>query len=81
MSLTLQHPELERLAKDVAKRTGEPIERAVLIALQERLERLTPLSERLSTAAEHLKEDYEQGEELTAFTALDGESFYEESRG
>ena len=72
MSLTLQHPELERLAKRVAERTGEPLEQAVLSALQQRLERLTPLSERLRLAAESLKEDYEQDTELIAFTALDG---------
>ena len=78
MPLTLQHPELERLAQKVAERTGESVEQAVFTALRERLERLTPLSERLRIAAEHLKEDYEQDEELTAFTALDGEPFYEE---
>jgi len=76
MSLTLQHPDLERLAKDVAKRTGQKLEQAVLTALQEKLERLTPLSERLSLAAESLKEDYEQDTQLTAFTILDGEPLH-----
>ena len=70
MPLTLHHPELERLAKDVTKRTGEPIEQAVLIALQERLERLT-LSDNLSLAAERLKKDYEEDTDLTAFTELE----------
>ena len=77
MPLTLQHPELERLAKDLAKRTGKPLEQAVLAALQEKLLRLTPLSERLSVAAELLKEDYEEDADLTAFTALDSEPLYE----
>lgn len=77
MSLTLQHPELERLAKEVAERTGEPVEQAIFTALRERLERLTPLSERLSAAAERLKEDYEEDTALTVFTTLDGEPFYE----
>ena len=72
MSLTLQHSELEHLAKRIAERTGEPLEQVVLSALQERLERLTPLSERLRLAVESLKEDYEQDTELIAFTALNG---------
>ena len=71
MPLTLQHPELERLAKEVAKRTGKPLEQAVLAALQEKLLRLTPLSERLSAAAELLREDYEGDADLTAFTELE----------
>ena len=70
MPLTLQHPELERLAKEVAERTGEPIERAVFTALQEKLERLT-LPEGLSLAAERLKKDYEEDTDLTAFTRLE----------
>ncbi len=77
MSMKLQNPDLERLAKDLAARTGEHIEQAMLTALQEKLERLTPLSERLALAAEQLKDDYLQDEELTAFTVLDGEPFYE----
>lgn len=71
MSLTLQHPELERLAKEVAERTGKSLEQAILAALQEKLLRLTPLSERLSVAAEHLKEDYEGDVDLTTFTDLE----------
>lgn len=77
MSLTLQNPELERLARRVAERTGQKLEQAVLSALQEKLERLTPLSEKLSLAAECLKEDYEQDADLTTFTALDSEPFHE----
>ena len=77
MPLTLQNPELERLAKDVAERTGEPLEQAVLSALQEKLERLSPLAERLAMAASALQKDYEQDKELTAFSALDGEPLYD----
>lgn len=46
-----------------------------ITALQDKLERLT-LSEKLSLVAERLKEDHKRDEDLTAFTALDGESFY-----
>jgi hypothetical protein len=66
------------LAKDVAKQTGEELEDAVVTALQERLERLTPMSERLSLAARQLLADYENDEELTSFTALDAEPFHVE---
>jgi hypothetical protein len=78
MPLTIQNPEVERLAKDVAKQTGEGLEDAVATALRERLERLTPISERLSLAAKQLLADYENDEELTRFTALDREPFHVE---
>jgi hypothetical protein len=38
MPLTIQNPEAERLAKDVAKQTGEGLEDVVVTALRERLE-------------------------------------------
>jgi antitoxin VapB len=41
MALSLKNPEAERLAKLVAQRTGETVTRAVVVALEERLERLT----------------------------------------
>jgi hypothetical protein len=78
MPLTIQNPEVERLARDVAKQTGEQLEDAVVTALRERLERLTPMSERLAIAAKYLLADYENDQELTSFTALDGEPFHEE---
>jgi hypothetical protein len=37
--------------------------------------RYTPKQQRLSVAAEALRQDYAAGGELTAFTALDGETF------
>ncbi len=77
MSLTLQNPDVERLARDVAARTGEQLEQAVLNALQEKLTRLS-ISDKLSLAAEALSTDYENDEELTAFSVLDSEAFYEE---
>jgi antitoxin VapB len=39
MALSLKNPETERLAKELARKTGESVTRAVTIALQEKLER------------------------------------------
>lgn len=41
MALSIKNPLAERLAAEVAKRTGETMTRAVVVALEERLERLT----------------------------------------
>ena len=40
MALNIKNPEAERLAAEVASVTGETRTRAVIVALQERLERL-----------------------------------------
>jgi antitoxin VapB len=40
MALSLKDPEADRLAREVAARTGETLTRAVIIALRERLARL-----------------------------------------
>jgi antitoxin VapB len=42
MALSLKNPETERLAKELARTTGESITLAVTIALRERLERQKP---------------------------------------
>jgi hypothetical protein len=68
MPLTIQDPEVEE--------TGEGLEDTVATALRERLEQPTPMSEQLALAAKHLLADYETDQELTSFTALDGESFH-----
>ncbi len=39
MALSIKHPEAERLARTLARRTGESITRTVLVALRERLKR------------------------------------------
>ncbi len=39
MSLNINHPEAERLARELAERTGETITEAVIKALRERLTR------------------------------------------
>jgi antitoxin VapB len=40
MALSLKNPETERLAKELAKLTGESVTLAVTVALKERLEQL-----------------------------------------
>jgi antitoxin VapB len=42
VALSLKNPETERLAKELARKTGESVTRAVTIALKERLERQKP---------------------------------------
>jgi antitoxin VapB len=39
MALTIEHPAVEELARELAKRTGESVDEAVAIAIRERLER------------------------------------------
>ncbi|MFC9998386.1 type II toxin-antitoxin system VapB family antitoxin [Nocardia sp. NPDC127526] len=41
MALSIKHPEADRLARELAARTGETITDAVVIALRERLARET----------------------------------------
>ena len=41
MALSIKNLEAERLAAKISKKTGETMTRAVIVALQERLERLT----------------------------------------
>lgn len=40
MPLSLKNPEAERLAREVASRTGETLTTAIVVALRERLTRL-----------------------------------------
>ena len=46
MALSLKNDETERLAKELARRTGESITRAVTVAIKERLEREERASKR-----------------------------------
>lgn len=39
MALSLKHPEADRLARALARETGEGLTEAVIVALRERLER------------------------------------------
>jgi antitoxin VapB len=40
MALNIEHGRAERLAQELARRTGEPVEEAVATALEERLDRV-----------------------------------------
>ncbi|MFR9752110.1 type II toxin-antitoxin system VapB family antitoxin [Nocardia sp. 004] len=44
MALSIKHPEADRLARELAARTGETMTEAVVIALRERLARETVLA-------------------------------------
>jgi antitoxin VapB len=46
MALSIKHPEADRLARQLAERTGETITEAVLAALRERLARESGRRER-----------------------------------
>jgi antitoxin VapB len=46
MALSVKDPEADRLAREVAARTGETLTRAVVVALRERLARLRGRSKR-----------------------------------
>ena len=46
MALNIKHPEADRLARALAKATGESLTDAVLIALKERLQRHTGRGDR-----------------------------------
>jgi antitoxin VapB len=54
MALSIKHPEADRLARELAARTGETLTDAVVVALRERLARetgrshVTPLREELA---------------------------------
>jgi antitoxin VapB len=39
MALSIKHPEADRLARELASRTGESITQAIIVALKERLQR------------------------------------------
>jgi len=43
MALTIEHPAVEELARELAKRTGESVDNAVVTAIRERLERRTAI--------------------------------------
>ncbi len=54
MALSIKNPEVDRLAREVARETGETLTEAILRALQERLRRLrgrerpAPLAEEIA---------------------------------
>ena len=54
MTLTIKDPEAHKLARKIAKQTGETISRAITVALRERVSRLARVRNRVTTATELL---------------------------
>lgn len=48
MALSIKHPDADRLARELAARTGESLTEAVLVALRERLARETGRTQPIS---------------------------------
>ena len=46
MALSIKDPEADRLAREIADRTGETLTAAIVVALRERLARLRPKTRR-----------------------------------
>ena len=68
MALSIKDPEADRLARQLAKKTGESITQAVVTALQERLAR----EERKADDDEQLVEDVlEIGRHFSSLPVLD----------
>lgn len=55
MALSIKHPEADRLARELAQRTGESLTEAVVVALRERLRRETGRRQAVSVS-EQLRE-------------------------
>ena len=72
MALNIRDPEAQRLARDLARRTGETMTQAVIKALEERLERLrvTQKARRTDRAARLMK----HGRRFAALPAVDRRS-------
>lgn len=70
MALSLKDPEADRLAREVARRTGETLTGAIVTALRERLARLRtrPSPKRVSEALREI------GERCAALPTLDDRS-------
>ncbi len=67
MALSLKDPEADRLAREVAERTGETLTGAIVVALRERLARLKGRHKR-RLLSEELREI---GERCAALPTLD----------
>jgi antitoxin VapB len=67
MALSIKDPEADRLARELARRTGESLTDAVVTALRERLQR-----EKARARAPRLSEELRQiGERCAALPVLD----------
>jgi antitoxin VapB len=72
MPFTLSDPELERLARELAQATGEPVEAAVAAALRERLQRARAAAGTTSDAAmapSGMAPEFRSVEEIQAYVA------------
>jgi antitoxin VapB len=70
MALSIKHPEADRLARELARETGESLTEAVLSAIRERLER-----ERGRRSAPGLRDDIARMQErLARLPRLDARS-------
>jgi antitoxin VapB len=70
MALSIKHPEADKLARELAARTGESLTEAVLNALRERLQRT-----RRRSRGPRLSEQLRQiGERCAALPVLDDRS-------
>ena len=71
MTLSIKDPEADKLARDLAQRTGETITKAVITALRERLAR----QQQTDQAVENLVENImEIARHCAALTLLDARS-------
>lgn len=70
MALSIKNPEADRLARELAARTGEGLTEAVIVALEERLRRV-----RGKTTAPSIREELARiRERCTALPVLDERS-------
>ncbi len=70
MALSIKHPEADRMAREIAKRTGESLTEAVVNSLRERLQR-----ERRKRLKGRLAEELRRiGERCAALPVLDARS-------
>ena len=52
MTLHIDHPDADRLARELAEQTGEPIEQAVVTALRDQLEKKKDIARKLARIRE-----------------------------
>ena len=71
MALSLKDPEADRLAREIAERTGETLTGAIVVALRERLARLRTRPSRKQALVDELREI---GRRCSALPVLDDSS-------
>lgn len=70
MALTIKDPEADRLAQELSELTGEPVSRAVVEALRERLTRERSRADRKTPLREELREIRERCSRLPVLNPL-----------